>query len=172
MRDPQPEFDEIYRRYAADIYRYLLRLTENETLAMDLLQDTMLKAFTEIGRFRGECALKTWLCTIARNLWRDHLKKAETRNLPLEESWNIPDSDSFSQRLEDQAQAMQIHALLHRMEEPYKEVFSLRIFAELRFQEIGAVFGKTESWARVTFYRAKKKLIGMLEQEDAYEQSE
>ena len=67
---------------------------------------------------------------------------------------------------------MQIHALLHRMEEPYKEVFSLRIFAELRFQEIGAVFGKTESWARVTFYRAKKKLIGMLEQEDAYEQSE
>ena len=172
MRNPQPEFDEIYRRYAADIYRYLLRLTENETLAMDLLQDTMLKAFTEIGRFRGECALKTWLCTIARNLWRDHLKKAETRNLPLEKSWNIPDTDSFSQRLEDQAQAMQIHALLHRMEEPYKEVFSLRIFAELRFQEIGAVFGKTESWARVTFYRAKKKLIGMLEQEDAYEQSE
>ena len=89
--EKQPEFDEIYRLYAADLYRYLLRLTGDAALAEDILQDTMLKAFTGIDKFRGDCSMKTWLCTLARNLWRDHLKKAENRNLPLEESWGIAD---------------------------------------------------------------------------------
>ena len=167
MRDVQPEFDEIYRLYAADIYRYLLRLTQNETLAADLLQDTMLKAFTSADKFRGDCAVKTWLCTIARNLWYDHCRRAENRNLPLDAAGEIPDAGSFEQRLADQSQALQIHRLLHRMKEPYKEVFSLRVFAELSFREIGKVFGNTENWARTTFYRAKHTLIEMLEQEDA-----
>ena len=167
MRDVQPEFDEIYRLYAADIYRYLLRLTQNETLAADLLQDTMLKAFTSADKFRGDCAVKTWLCTIARNLWYDHCRRAENRSLPLDAAGEIPDAGSFEQRLADQSQALQIHRLLHRMKEPDKEVFSLRVFAELSFREIGKVFGKTENWARTTFYRAKHTLIDMLEQEDA-----
>lgn len=169
MRALQRDFDEIYQLYAADVYRYLLRLTRNEALADDLLQDTMLKAFMSADKFRGDCAVKTWLCTIARNLWCDHCKKAENRNLPLDDFGTLSDGGSFEQRLEDQAQAMQIHALLHRMDEPYKEVFSLRVFAELSFREIGNVFGNTENWARTTFFRAKKKLIEMLEQEDAYE---
>ena len=169
MGKMQAEFDEIYRLYAADVYRYLLRMTQNETLAEDLLQDTMLKAFTSIDRFRGNCAVKTWLCTIARNLWCDHCKKAENRNLPLESAGAVPDTVSFEQQLADQSRALQIHTLLHRMKDPYKEVFSLRVFAELSFREIGRVFGKTENWARTTFYRAKHMLIGMLEQEDAYE---
>lgn len=160
-----PEFDEIYQNYAGDLYRFILRLCGNEQLAMDILQDTMLKAFTEIGKFRGECSMKTWLCTLARNLYRDHLKKAENRNLPLEESWNLPAGGDLEERMADRAQALAIHRLLHRLDEPYREIFSLRIFAELSFQEIGQVFGKTENWARVTFFRAKKKLIELLEKE-------
>ena len=102
MRDVQPEFDEIYRLYAADIYRYLLRLTQNEALAADLLQDTMLKAFTSADKFRGDCAVKTWLCTIARNLWYDHCRRAENRNLPLDAAGEIPDAGSIEQLLADQ----------------------------------------------------------------------
>lgn len=161
----QQEFDEIYRLYADDLYRFILRLCGNEQLAMDIMQDTMLKAFTDIGKFRGECSMKTWLCTVARNLWKDHLKKAENRNLPLEESWELPSGERIEDRMTDKMQAMEIHRLLHRLDEPYKEIFSLRIFAELSFQEIGSVFGKTENWARVTFFRAKKKLIELMEQE-------
>lgn len=155
----QPEFDEIYRLYAAEVYRFLLRLCGDESLAMDILQDTMLRAFIDIDKFRGECSMKTWLCTVARNLWRDHLKKAETRNLPLEESRNLTDGGDLEQRMADKAQALEIHRLLHRLDEPYKEIFSLRVFAELSFREIGSVFGRSENWARVTFFRAKKKLI-------------
>lgn len=163
-----PEFDEIYRLYAVDVYRYILRLCENEQLATDILQDTMLKAFTDIGKYRGDCALKTWLCVIARNLYYDYLKKAENRNLPLEETWNLTDSSDIEQRLDDKAQAMQLHALLHRLEEPYKEIFSLRVFAELSFRDIGGLFSQSETWARVTFFRARKKLLAMLEQEGGY----
>lgn len=165
--EKQPEFEEIYRLYAADLYRYLLLLSGDAALAEDILQDTMLKAFTEIGKFRGDCSMKTWLCTLGRNLWRDHLKKAENRNLPLEESWSIAAAGDLESQMADKAQAMAIHRLLHRLEEPFKEIFSLRIFAELSFREIGEVFGKSENWARVSFFRAKKKLIEMLEKEDS-----
>ncbi len=159
------DFDEIYRRYAADVYRYLLRLCGNEQLAQDILQDTMLRALTEFGTFRGGCTIKTWLCTIARNLWLDHCKRAETRNLPLDAVPDAPDTENLEARLSDKMQALEIHRMLHRLAEPYREIFSLRIFAELSFKEIGAVFGKTENWARVTFFRAKKQLIELLEQE-------
>jgi RNA polymerase sigma-70 factor (ECF subfamily) len=133
---------------------------------MDLLQDTMLKAFTDIRSFRGDCTLKAWLCTIGRNLYLDHLKKAENRNLPLEEAAAAAEQ-GFAEMLEQHDTAMQIHRLLHRLDEPYREIFSLRIFAELSFAEIGSIFGKSESWARVTFFRAKKKLIAWMNEEDA-----
>ena len=53
---------------------------------------------------------------------------------------------------------LNIHIILHDMEEPYKEVFELRVFGELSFAEIATVFRKTESWARVTYHRARLKL--------------
>ena len=60
--------------------------------------------------------------------------------------------------LADRDTARQLHRLLHDLPEPYKEVFSLRIFGELPFAQIGELFGKTESWARVTYFRARQKL--------------
>ena len=60
--------------------------------------------------------------------------------------------------LEDEELTLRIHQILHNMDEPYKEVFQLRIFGELSFAKIGQIFGKTESWARVTYHRAKLKI--------------
>ena len=78
--------DEIYRLYAADVYRFALGLCRNETLAEDILQDTMLKAVQQIDKFEGRCSVRTWLCTIARNLYLNHVNRADNRNLPLEEA--------------------------------------------------------------------------------------
>ena len=66
----------------------------------------------------------------------------------------------------DRLQALELHSIIHRLDEPYKEVFTLRVFAELKFSEIGKIFGKSENWARVTFFRAKEKIINLLETED------
>jgi RNA polymerase sigma-70 factor (ECF subfamily) len=109
--------------------------------------------------------VKTWLCTIARNIWLNQSTRAEQKNVPLEEAANADDGAPIEQRVSDRMQAKEIHRLLHDLEEPYKEVFSLRVFAELPFGEIGALFGKTPNWARVTFFRAKEKLLDKMEQE-------
>ena len=54
--------------------------------------------------------------------------------------------------------SLKIHTILHKLEEPYREVFDLRVFGELSFKEIGQIFEKTENWARVTFHRARLKI--------------
>lgn len=158
-------FEEIYSLYAEDVYRFILKLCRNEALAEDVLQDTMLKAVTNISGFKGGCAMKTWLCTIARNEYLNYLKRADSRLLPLDEARGIPDGEPIEHRISDKMQAMELHHILHGLEEPYKEIFTLRVFAELKFEEIGALFGKSANWARVTFFRAKEKMIGILEKE-------
>lgn len=65
---------------------------------------------------------------------------------------------SFTSKIVDEESALLVHQFLHQMREPYKEVFTLRVFGELPFEKIAALFGKTPNWARVTFYRAKKRL--------------
>ncbi len=160
----QKEFDEIYRLYAEDVYRFLLKLTRNETVAEDILQDTMLKAVTSFSGFKGNCSLKTWLCTIARNEYLNYCKRRENRHLPLDEV-QLADSESLEQRISDKLTAMELHTVLHRLEEPYKEIFTLRVFAELKFEDIGALFGKSANWARVTFFRAKEKIITIMDEE-------
>lgn len=158
------EFDEIYRLYANDLYKFILRLCKNETLAMDIMQDTMLNAITSIDKFNGACSIKTYLCTIAKNNYFNYLKRADNHNIPLEEAEQFADSTSVEDSFESREQILQIHKALHRLDEPYREIFSLRVFAELKFSDIGAVFGQSENWARVSFYRAKKKLMGLLKE--------
>jgi len=157
------EMDEIYRLYAEDVYRFIYRLSRNEAVSCDILQDTMLKAVTNYSSFKGNCSVKTWLCTIARNEYYNYLKRAENNNSPLDDK--LAES-SFEEKLMDSAQAVSIHKMIHKLDEPYKEVFSLRVFAELKFTDIGAVFGKSENWARVTFFRAKEKIIDMMKREE------
>ncbi|MGN0576883.1 MAG: RNA polymerase sigma factor [Ruminococcus sp.] len=159
------EFDEIYRLYAADIYKFILKLSRNESAATDILQNTMLKAIVSINSYKGKCSMKTWLCTIARNEYYDYCRKADNKNLTLEE--NSACCESLESNLDDKLFAMRLHQILHNIDEPYKEIFSLRVFAELKFSEIGKIFGKSENWARVTFFRAKEKIINILQKEDS-----
>ena len=160
------ELDEIYRLYAGDIYRFALRLCHNEALAQDIVQDTMLNAVKSIDKFDGKCSLKTYLCTIARNLYFNHLKRADNRNLPLDEAVDLSSENSVEQQTLDRLDAQRIHKALHKLDEPYKEVFTLRVFAELKYSDIGALFGKTDRWARVIYFRAKEKIIAIIQEED------
>ena len=66
----------------------------------------------------------------------------------------------------DSLTAMELHKILHRIKEPYKEVFMLRVFGELRFKEIAEIFDRQEIWARVTYYRAKEMIQKQTEKGD------
>lgn len=157
-------FHEIYEKYSTDLYSFIIKLCGNEQLAKDIMQDTMLRAFTHFDQYSGKCNIKTWLCTIAKNVYFDHLRKSESRNTSLDTAENAA-VDSFEQSLTDSDTAMRIHRLLHELDEPYREVLLLRIFAELKFSDIGSVFGKSENWAGVTYYRGKQKLIELMKKE-------
>ena len=150
------EFERVYRDYFRDVELYLLALCKNEELAAELTGQVFFTALEKYPEFRGECHVKTWLCAIGRNCWLSHLRRAG-KTLPLEEDL-IDTGVPIEERLEDQDQAMQIHKVLHSLPEPYKEVFSLRVFGQLSFAQIGEVFGKTANWACVTYHRAKAKI--------------
>ena len=160
----EKEFHEIYEKYSTDLYSFIIKLCGNEQLAKDIMQDTMLRAFTHFDQYNGKCNIKTWLCTIAKNVYFDHLRKSESRNTSLDTAENAA-VDSFEQSLTDSDTAILIHHLLHELDEPYREVLLLRIFAELKFSDIGSVFGKSENWAGVTYYRGKRKLIELMKKE-------
>ena len=160
----EKEFHEIYEKYSTDLYSFIIKLCGNEQLAKDIMQDTMLRAFTHFDQYNGKCNIKTWLCTIAKNVYFDHLRKSESRNTSLDTAENAA-VGSFEQSLTDSDTAIRIHHLLHELNEPYREVLLLRIFAELKFSDIGSVFGKSENWAGVTYYRGKQKLIELMKKE-------
>ncbi|MCD8342028.1 MAG: RNA polymerase sigma factor [Clostridiales bacterium] len=152
------ELEALYRRYYKDICLYLRTLTEDSALAEDLTAETFLRAYQRIGQFRGDCDIRTWLCQIAKNLYLSHCRK-EKRLVPLPEQEDTADPCvDLEQSYEDRETAELIHQYLHRMKAPYKEVFTLRVFCELPFAQIAALFGKTEGWARVTFLRAKRQI--------------
>ena len=148
------DFEEVYRRYFADVYKYVLALSRDEAVAEEVTQETFFKALTAIDGFRGQCQLRVWLCQIARN---QYLTLCRERKRFAEQDAE-PGDGGIEEGFTDRDAARTLHRLLHQLPEPYKEVFSLRTVGELPFSQIGELFGKTESWVRVTYFRARQKL--------------
>ena len=147
----------IYRQHAQTVYKFLLSQTRDEDLAEELTQETFYQAVRSIDRFDGRCKVSVWLCQIAKNLWYQHLRK-QKREVPLpEEGVDVPLPSAEEETL-DQEGRLELLRQVHQLPEAQKEVVYLRAFGGLSFREIGDVLGKTETWARVTFYRGKEKL--------------
>lgn len=134
-------FVEIYQMYFDDVYRYLYGLTLNESLSEELTEETFFKAMQSIKKFKGECDIRVWLCQIAKNSYFTYYRKH--KRLQSGEILEFtPDATDLEMAMADKENAYRVHQILHQLPEPYKEVFSLRIFGELSFQMIGALFGK------------------------------
>lgn len=147
--------DEVYKQYSLKVYKYLLSLTRDEQFAEELTQETFCQAIRSSDRYDESCALSTWLCGIAKNVLRTYYRKH-----PMVE--NIEDQNLHSVSAEEEVviseNRVELFRMLHELSEPYREVMYLRIFGGLSFREIGEVHGRTENWARVTFYRGKNNI--------------
>ena len=153
------DFEAIYAQYYDSVYKYVFSLCGEETTAEEITQETFYKAMEHMDRFDGRCKLYVWLCQIAKNTLYTYAKKQKrtvSADMADLSEWPEP---GFENELFDREIAWRLHRLLHGLPEPYKEVFSLRVFGELSFSQIGDLFGKTDSWARLIFYRAKNKLM-------------
>lgn len=154
----------LYEQYFHDVYRYLRALTQNDSLAEELTQETFFRALRTLDSFKGNCDVRVWLCQIAKNAYIS-LCRRQKHHTGEELPENVRDTAPPVQlALEESETVQEIHKILHAMKEPYKEVFMLRVFGELSFRQIGALFGKTENWACVTFYRAKQKIMNEMEE--------
>ena len=151
------EFEEIYVQHFKDVYRYVFSLCRNEAVAEDITQETFFKAIRSIDSFNGKCKMRVWLCQIAKNTYFSYCER-EKKHSDFSDELEWGEAESFEQKLIDKENAFVILKALHLLDEPYKEVFTLRLFGELSFSQIAELFGKTESWARVTYHRAKLKL--------------
>ena len=150
------DLEKIYSDYYDIVFRYVLSLCRDKDWAEDITQDTFLKAMQNIEKFRGECKWSVWLCQIAKNTFITSAKRKNRTAVEMPE--DILSENNVEQEFVNKALAIDLHKVLHRLDEPYKEVFWMRTFGELSFAEVAEIFNKSDSWARVTYYRAKMKL--------------
>ena len=133
------DIEKLYREYFTPVYRYTLSLVHDPDMAEEITQETFFRALKLAAREDDDGA--GWY------------------ELPAGS-----ESDPEEQLLRKQT-AMKIHRILHDLKEPYKEVFQLRTFGDLSFAEIGELFGKSESWARVTYYRSRMMIKEELDED-------
>ena len=146
------DYQELYTLYFQDVYKYMLALSRDPSLAEEITQEAFFKALKSLDSFQGQCKLYVWLCQIAKNTYLSYLKKHKE---PEKEETL---TSSLEEMMMDKESVFLIHQALHNLPEPYKEVFSLRVLGELSFRQIGLLFGKTENWARVTYHRARLRI--------------
>lgn len=154
--------NEIYQEYFNDVYMYVLSLARNKEIAEDVTADTFYKVMKNLDSFRGDCNIRVWLCQVAKNCYFTYLKRHKKQK-ELSELQEItektPINKTVELKIEDSEQAYKIHKIIHTMDEPYKEIFTLRTFGELSFKQIANLFGKTENWACVSYHRARDKIV-------------
>ena len=168
QRKDTAAFAQLVTEFQPMVFRLAFRLLCDEDEARDITQETFVKAIKAVDRFKGDCDIKVWLCQIAKNTYFTYAGKQNREQVDGDAVNNRSESqaalmgdaeyDLISETV-DKEQAIKIHRILHELPEPYKEVFTLRVFGELRFGQIADIFGKTESWARVTYHRARMMIM-------------
>ena len=153
------DMDAAYREYAVMVYKFLLSLCYEEELAEELTQETFYQAVRSVDRYDGSCKVSTWLCQIAKNLWYREMERRKRKGT----SELTADMESLEKPVEEQLlvkeEKMELFRKVHVLDEISKEIVLLRVTGAFSFKEIAELFGKNENWARVTYYRAKQKLL-------------
>lgn len=152
------EFKKLFNDNREFIFKYLMKMTRDVSLAEELTQETFFRAYMNYASLRNKEKASSWLCKIAQNsyhAWYNEQKKYNSiDNIEIISDENDPEEAFIQKELSQKALLC-----LHELEEPYKEVFMLSVLGGFSLKDISAIFGKSESWARVTFYRAKQKLF-------------
>ena len=164
--DKVTDFEKVYKEYFNDVYLYIKRLSGDEHIAEEITSETFFKALKSIDSFRGECEIRVWLCQIAKNCYYTYIKKnSKFKNVEESELINLPDTkNNVADEVSSKLEALAIQKILHELDEPYREVFMWRVYADLSFKEIGGIFNKNENWACVTYHRARKMIKDRLEE--------
>lgn len=157
------DMEQIYKEYAQTVYRYLLSVTRDAHLSEELTQETFYQAIRSVEKYDESCKMSTWLCAIAKNVWRTYQRK---HPIIEEIGEQVPQGNQTEEIVFGNISKVELFKKLQCMQGETKDVMYFRLFGELSFKEIGEILGKTENWARVTYYRGKEKLRKELEADE------
>ena len=152
------EFEKLFNKNREFIFKYLMKMTRDISLSEELTQETFFRAYMNYASLQNKEKASVWLCQIAKNTyyaWYNEQKKKYS----LDELETVSSGESIEDAFVQKELSQKALLCLHELEEPYKEVFMLSVFGSFSLKDISSIFGKSESWARVTFYRAKQKLL-------------
>ena len=152
------DFEMVFRENNQFIFRFLMKLCGDVSLAEELTQETFFRAYMNMAALRNEEKVAVWLCQIAKNTYFAWFNE-QKRKQPISQPTPADSTPDIAELFEEKELAGRAFSVLHALEEPYKEVFMLSVFGGLSLKDISAMFGKSESWARVTYYRAKQKIM-------------
>lgn len=153
-------FHEIYEENARKLYGFLFSLSGNEVLAEELMQETFFQALKSFDKFEGRCSVYTWLCQIGKNAWLKEVKRNKRYSEMELSDLRIPNNaPTLEEQLVKRDEYIRARKALLKLEEPYRNVFILHAVSEVKLKEIANLYGKTESWARVTYYRARMQIV-------------
>ncbi len=152
------DIEKIYEEYFETVNKYLFCLTKNYDIAEELTQETFYRAVKKIGTYKGDCKISVWLCQIAKNLWYDQCRKNKKIVNKEYELLDMKGKDSVEEQIISNDEKITLYKKMQKLDEKTREVIYLRITGELSFKEIGDILNKSETWARVTFYRGKQKM--------------
>ena len=158
----------VCEEYYQTVYGYLITITGgNYDLADELTQETFYRAIKNAKQFREECKMSTWLCQIAKYTFYQYLdKKKRRKEVSMDAAIEVAMEQQIEREYISNEQKLLIYKKIQKMESPTKDVLMLRLSGELSFKEIGEILGKTENWARVTFYRGKQVLGKELDKDE------
>lgn len=160
------KFEQVYMTNKLFLYQFIMKMCKDENLSEELTQETLFKAFLNMDYFQGKCKISSWLCQIAKNEYLNYIKKHnKIVKIELSVLDKVPtdEDNSAFRKIEIAEQSSLILKEAYRLESPYQDVFLEKVLAELSYAEIAELHSKSESWVRVTFFRAKKKLLERIE---------
>ncbi|MGR9050552.1 RNA polymerase sigma factor [Halobacillus faecis] len=155
------QLEDIYHTYFKDVFLYVYSLSGDEHISEDITSETFMKALASLDSFKGNSDVRVWLCQIAKNSYYSYLRKKKS----FVDFESVPESasgDNVEQEIAASEASMKVHEMIRNLKEPYKKVFTLRVFGELSFKQIGKLYAKSDNWACVTYHRAREKIKARL----------
>lgn len=159
--------DAIYKKYCKCVYNFLYKLTNDIELSEELTQETFYTAIKKINTLNKKESIRTWLYQIAKNKWKDYLKKNKKANIDLDENTaeNLVANYDIEEDMIAKDNIIEFYKKIHMLDIDTREIIYLKIIRNFTFKEISQILGKNEEWARTKFYRGKLKLKESLKDE-------
>jgi RNA polymerase sigma-70 factor (ECF subfamily) len=152
------------RKYQKFVYATVLRYVVINEDADDIAQEVFIKALNSLEKFRGDSNIKTWLYRIAVNLSLNYIRKKKLlsiftfHRIGEQEFEFASDSQTPSQELETKEFFHKFTIALAKLPEKQREVFALRYFEDMSYEDISATLGTTVGGLKANYFQAVKKL--------------